>query len=265
MKAWQSGIVRQLTHARAALERNLAGTLQAIHLFGSAIDGGLKPYSDIDLLVTVNAPLPDPVRYALMMDLLSISAAPGTNETHRALEVTVIVRHEVVPWRYPPLRELQFGEWLREPLQHGCVEGATVDHDLAILLTKARQHSINLVGMPARDLFDPVPKEDLAKALFDTVAQWNSTSDWQGDERNIVLALARIWFSAASGEITSKDAAAAWVLERLPDVYAPVVHTAREAYLGSGRDDLAGRTDEVQAFIYYAKAMIGKHSLAKPS
>ncbi|WP_174219961.1 nucleotidyltransferase domain-containing protein, partial [Escherichia coli] len=33
--------------------RHLESTLLAVHLYGSAVDGGLKPYSDIDLLVTV--------------------------------------------------------------------------------------------------------------------------------------------------------------------------------------------------------------------
>ena len=37
------------------LQRHLGGTLQALHLFGSAVDGGLKPTSDIDLLATVHA------------------------------------------------------------------------------------------------------------------------------------------------------------------------------------------------------------------
>ena len=35
------------------IERHLEPTLLAVHLYGSAVDGGLKPYSDIDLLVTV--------------------------------------------------------------------------------------------------------------------------------------------------------------------------------------------------------------------
>ena len=32
-------------------------TLLAVHLYGSAVDGGLKPHSDIDLLVTVTVGL----------------------------------------------------------------------------------------------------------------------------------------------------------------------------------------------------------------
>ncbi|EGX7191200.1 TPA: hypothetical protein RPC13_005313, partial [Escherichia coli] len=41
-------VFKQLSHARAVIERHLAATLDTIHLFGSAIDGGLKPDSDID-------------------------------------------------------------------------------------------------------------------------------------------------------------------------------------------------------------------------
>ncbi|MGT6424793.1 hypothetical protein ACRW3U_28315, partial [Escherichia coli] len=33
-------VFKQLSHARAVIERHLAATLDTIHLFGSAIDGG---------------------------------------------------------------------------------------------------------------------------------------------------------------------------------------------------------------------------------
>jgi streptomycin 3"-adenylyltransferase len=249
-------ITPQLSQARAVLERNLAGALQAIHLYGSAVDGGLKPHSDIDLLVTVGAPLAVSVRHSLMMDLLSVSDRPGADGSRRPLEVTVVVREEVVPWRYPPLRELQFGEWLREELQAGVIQPATWDPDLAILLTKARQHSVCLLGPPAAELFDAVPEADLSRALLDTVAQWNEEPDWQGDERNVVLALARIWFTASTGEIASKDAAAAWALERLPDEHRPVLARAHDAYLGSAEDDLADRAGQVGAFVRYVRTVI---------
>jgi len=249
-------IAQQLLRTRATLERKLGERLQAIHLFGSAVDGGLKPYSDIDLLVTVSAPLAGSVRHSLMMDLLSVSAWPGTSQTYRALEVTVVVREEVVPWRYPPMRELQFGEWLREELRAGIIQPATLDHDLAILLTQARRHSVCLLGVAASELFDPVPKEDFAKALADTAAQWKQASDWQGDERNVVLALARIWFSVSTGGIASKDAAAAWALERLPDEHRPVVQSARAAYLGKAIDGLGHCRGQVAAFVRYIKPAI---------
>ncbi|MBN0140949.1 nucleotidyltransferase domain-containing protein, partial [Pseudomonas aeruginosa] len=70
-------ISNQLSEVLSVIERHLESTLLAVHLYGSALDGGLKPYSDIDLLVTVAARLDETVRQALVVDLLEISASPG--------------------------------------------------------------------------------------------------------------------------------------------------------------------------------------------
>lgn len=249
-------IAGQVAAARAAIERHLGATLDAIHLFGSALDGGLRPRSDIDLLVTVAARPGETTRRALMPDLLAASAPPGCAGGKRPLEVTVVAHGDVVPWRHPARRELQFGEWLRRDLEAGIVEPALADHDLAILLTKARQHSVALVGAPASELFEPVPERDFVAALLATVAQWNAEPDWHGDECNVVLALARIWYSAETGRIAPKDVAATWALERLPDAYRPVVAAARAAYLGgeAGAAILSG--EPLAAFIGYARRTV---------
>lgn len=249
-------ILAQVSRTCTVIERHLAFSLQAIHLYGSALDGGLKPYSDIDLLVTVSARPDEVIWQSLLLDLLTVSAPPGEDETLRALEVTVIVHNEVVPWRYPARRELQFGEWLRKDLLAGIFEPAILDIDLAILLTNAREHSLAVVGPTAQELFEPVPEHDFFKALADTLKQWNSPADWVGDERNIVLTLARVWYSAATGNIAPKDVAADWVIERLPNEYQSILHEARQAYLGQAGDHLATRTDQTAAFILFAKSAI---------
>lgn len=245
----------QVAQARDVAERQLGSSLLALHLFGSAVDGGLQPSSDIDLLVTVTGRPPEMVRRALMTALLAVSGPP-----RRPLELTVIARDEVLPWRHPARRELQFGEWLREDLQAGRFEPAMPDHDLAILLTKAREHSVALIGPPAHELFEPVPPADLVRALGDTLALWNEATDWEGDERNIVLALARIWLTASTGRIASKDAAADWALPRLPDELRPVLRCARDAYLGSAPDELASRGEELARFIRHVKDAVRRES-----
>jgi len=251
-----AAIAAQLEAARAVIERHLGASLRAIHLYGSALDGGLKPCSDVDLLVTVDA-LPDAaVRQALMLDLLGVSRPPGASADLRALEVTVLVHGEVQPWRYPARRALQFGEWLRDDLLAGVFEAPTEDIDLAILLTKARKHSIALAGPAARDLFDPVPRRDFMRALEDTVKQWETPADWASDERNVVLALARIWYSCATGEIAPKDVAAGWAKRRLPPGHGGVLEQARRAYLGSGEDRLAPHGARTAAAILHMKAKI---------
>ncbi|WP_431228237.1 AadA family aminoglycoside 3''-O-nucleotidyltransferase [Burkholderia contaminans] len=249
-------IAAQVTAACDTIERHLGATLTAIHLFGSALDGGLKPRSDADLLVTVSARPDESTRHALMLDLLAVSAPPGRAGGMRALEATVVAHDAVVPWRHPARRELQFGEWLRHELEAGIVEPARVDHDLAILLTKVRQHSVVLVGVPAAALFEQVPARDFVAALLATVAQWNAEPDWRGDACNVVLALARIWYSAATGRIAPKDVAATWVLERLPQAYRPVVAAARAAYLGGEEDAAILSGEPVAAFIGYARRTV---------
>ena len=256
IKSVPNEIKKQVSQAYSVIEQHLASTLQAIYLYGSALDGGLKPYSDIDLLVTVSARPNKAIKQGLLLDLLTVSAPPGKDKTIRALEVTVIVHNEVVPWRYPAIRELQFGEWLRKDLLANIFEPALLDIDLAILLTQVRQHSITLVGPEAENLFEPVPEHDFFKALADSLNQWNSPSDWKGDERNIILTLARIWYSAATGKVAPKDIAAGWVLERLPIEYQSILHEAQQAYLGQRVDSLTTCSDQTAAFIYFTKSTI---------
>ncbi len=41
----------------------------------------------------------------------------GNIQAIRSLEVTVVNRNNVVPWRYPPRYEFMYGEWLREEFE----------------------------------------------------------------------------------------------------------------------------------------------------
>ncbi|HAU5634712.1 aminoglycoside adenylyltransferase family protein [Citrobacter amalonaticus] len=246
----------QLEKAKAIIERILGEDLLAIHLYGSAVEGGLKPHSDIDLLVTTRGPLTTAQREALMQELLSVSAWPGTSTLWRALEVTVVVQTDVVPWRFPPRREMQFGEWLREDIQAGKYEPAQLDSDLAILLTQARSASIALTGERADLLFEPVPENDIRETFRQTLTLWQDNSDLQGDERNIVLTLARIWYSVATGGFTAKDSAADWLMPYLPDEHASLLATARLDYLGQESVDWAEVMPAVSRFVCYAKAKI---------
>ena len=255
-KSMPPEIRAQVSAACTLLNRHLGDALLGVHLFGSAVDGGLKPFSDIDLLVTVGDRVPPSVRRSLMVDLLHVSAPPGSAGL-RALEVTVLALPEVVPWRYAPRRELQFGEWLRADIGAGVIEGPVNDPDLAILLTKARQHSVALLGEGANGWFDEVPRVDLVRALLDTVAQWNGPDDWAGDECNIVLALARIWYTASTGGIASKDAAARWLLDGGEAAsHRAVIEQARAAYLGQESDELARWPAEIAAFVAHARQAI---------
>jgi len=191
-----------------------------------------------------------------MSDLLSISAFPGTDPERRALEVTILAQEDVKPWHYPTKRQMQFGEWLRDDINAGIIEPAMLDHDLAILLTKVRRHSVALFGPPAQEFFDDIPATDVQRSLLDTLSLWNTEADWEGDEVNIVLALVRIWYTAMTGDIASKDAAANWALQRLPAEHHQIVIAARDTYLGLKAEDLAAYPQERAALLDYIRSSV---------
>ena len=207
-------------------------------------------------MVSVAQPLAEHARNELMRALLHHSAPPGSSTLLRALEVTVVAIGEVVPWRYPPRGEMQFGEWLREDILGGRIEPGMLDVDLAILLTKVRNHSTALVGPSAAELFDSVPASDLQRAMLDTCKQWNADEDWKGDEFNVLLALARIWFTACTGAITSKDAAAGWAIERLPEAHRHIMRQALHAYLRGTGDASVFIPAELAKTIHFCKQAI---------
>ena len=115
------------------LSRQLGGRLLALYLYGSFVDGGLRAHSDIDLLAVIERPLADEERVNLMRQLLALSAPPG-DAGKRPLEVTFLVLSDIVPWRHPARRELQFGEWLRSEVEAGVVAPAEPDPDVAVLV-----------------------------------------------------------------------------------------------------------------------------------
>jgi streptomycin 3"-adenylyltransferase len=57
-------------------------------------------------------------------------------------------------------------------------------------------------------------------------------ADLEWDTRNVLLTLARIWTTLATGVICSKDAAADWVLPHLAVKDRSVLARARAMYLG---------------------------------
>lgn len=245
----------QVQAALQLLEQVLGSTLLAVYLFGSAAEKSLQPSSDLDLLVVMKEPLRRGDRDLLIPCLLELSAWPATSLL-RPLEVTVVALDAIVPWRYPARREWQFGEWLRPELQAGQAEEAVIDSDLAILLSKARSCSVSLFGPPAAQLLPPVPTADLRRACRHALRLWNVPADWAGDERNVLLTLARVWYTLSTGEIASKDDAATWTLSRLPEQHRTVMVKARSAYRGERTDDLSSESQEVAALVGYVRSLL---------
>lgn len=197
-----------------------------VYLHGSAVQGGLRPASDVDILVVSADSLADRERQVLTDGLLRVS---GPGPETRSIELTVVVQAQVRPWRYPPVSDYSYGDWLRDEIAAGGPPRPAPMPDLAIEIPQTLAGNRPLAGPPPGELLDPVPREDVVRASLAGIP--GLLDDLPGDTRNVVLTLARIWTTLATGEIRSKDAAADWALARLAPEHRPVLEHARWLYL----------------------------------
>jgi predicted nucleotidyltransferase len=199
------------------------------YLHGSAVLGGLRPTSDLDVLVVLERRTTATERRTLVEGLLEVSGLPARSGPARPVELSVVVESDVRPWRYPPRQEFLYGEWLRDTYELSGAPQQEPAPDLSVLITMVLQGDAALVGPPPAQLLDPVPHDDLIRGAVAGIP--HLLSDLESDTRNVVLTLARIWTTLETGQIHSKDAAAAWVLRRLPPEHQPVLARARAMYL----------------------------------
>jgi len=70
-----------------------------------------------------------------------------------------------------------------------------------------------------------------------------------GDERNVLLTLARMWYTAVEGKISSKDVAANRAILRLHGREASLLELARKGYLGECEDSWSGKEADVAGLV----------------
>ena len=229
-------VAAQAAAAMAALADALeAGTLLGVYLYGSAVTGGLRPDSDLDLFGVVGRRLTADERSALAKRLVPISWRAERPADWRPLELTLVVADEVNPWRYPPRFEFQYGEWLREELLLADGAAPTGPHpDVALQVRMVLDGGRPLLGPAAAELLEAPPHADVMRAMLDELP--SLLADLETDTRNVLLTLARIWTTVETGELRPKDAAADWAMARLPEAHRAVLGQARTGYLTGGEE-----------------------------
>ena len=231
----------QADAAVPAIRDVLSDRLLAISLYGSAVAGGLRPDSDLDLFAVVGGPIRPQARRELVEALTPLSARAVRPPSWRPVELTVVRDAELRPWRYPPRMEFLFGEWMRPGFDRGEVpEGPRPNRDLAIVASMVRAHGRPLLGPPPAELVDPVPGADLRGACVDTID--GLLEDIEPNTGTVLLTWARMWCTGPPGRIVSKGGAADWALDRLDGGAGEPLRAARAAYLGNARDQWTGAT-----------------------
>lgn len=209
--------------------------LRAAYLHGSAVLGGLRPQSDVDFLAVIDSPLTETRRQRLLTSMLKASVPhPAPPGEARCIELMVFLRAEVASSRYPATTELIYGEWMRTSLELGELSLPVKAPGNTLVLAQARQHSLPLFGPAATEVVPEHSPERVRRAMRDALP--DLLHALAGDERNVLLTLARMWLTGATGEFVPKDTAATWAAARMPERQAQTLSCARDAYLGTFDD-----------------------------
>jgi streptomycin 3"-adenylyltransferase len=132
---------------------------------------------------------------------------------------------------YPAQAEFIYGEWLRS--EYLPMPGRSAENTL--ILAQTGRNAVALFGEDAARYLPKIAAEDIRKALEDAIPP---LLDWlYGDERNFLLTLARMWWTARTGEFASKDEAAAWAVSQMHEGERELLELVRRAYLGQTTDE----------------------------
>ncbi len=242
---------QQIKECLHLLQTVFGADLLGVYLYGSSIIGGLQKYSDLDLLVVTERPTSDEEKKQLINQLLQISGL-YMEGGKLPIEMTIVVTYEINPWRYPPFFDFQYGEWLRKQFEVGNFEPWTTKEmpDLALLITQVLLASQTLWGSEPGKVLCEVPYKDFMAAQI--LALDSLMGDLESDTRNVLLTYARIWSTVETDRIYSKPAAADWVMNRLPEVYQPVMKRAKVICIGKEKeywDDISSLIKPCTEFI----------------
>jgi predicted nucleotidyltransferase len=238
-----------------ALSNIVGDALIAVYLHGSAAAGGLRPQSDIDLLAALARPLTAEQRDGLLSALLRLSARhPAVPGGPRCIELIAFCERDLAGGAFPMRAEFIYGEWLRDAFEAGTRPAPTHDPDDTLILAQARLRAIPLLGPPAPALLPAIPKDRIREAMG--LALPGLVEGLRGDERNVLLTLARMWHTAATGEFVAKDTAAAWAMPRIGGEDAATLDLARRAYRGEVADDWSGRAEAARALAAHLAARV---------
>ncbi len=243
--------------AMEALSGLLGEALLAVYLHGSAVSSGLRPQSDIDLLAVIDRPMTDGQRRDLLSALLQISGRhPAKPGGVRCLEVIIFLLSESDGLGFPALAEFTYGEWLRKDFEAGVMPIPKRDPENTLILAQARQNARPLFGPTAPELLPDVPLTEVRLAMHDALPAL--LNGLRGDERNVLLTLARMWRTASTGEFVSKDAAASWAVPQMPGEEAATLDLASRAYLGEIEDEWNTQWDAAQRTSQYLSERVSE-------
>lgn len=230
----------QIKETLDLLKKIFEKDLLGVYLYGSSTHQGMLKYSDIDLLAISQRGFTPQEEKLFIDQMLKISSYPK-NDKKTPIELTLMEKSQVSPWRYPPQFFFQYGEWLRERFEKKETANDIWPQkempDLAVLITLARLSGVAVFGKDPKEVLPAVPYKDFMRALVEGVSYLSR--ELYTDTRNVLLTLARILMTLETDTIFSKTDSASLVMEKIPQELRLPMERAKKIALGVQDNDFS--------------------------
>ncbi len=212
------------------LSRNLA----AVYLHGSLAMGSFyPPKSDIDILAVVTRKLTSSEKRRIIKAILD--TPHYRQSTENPLEISFILQEAAAKPSHPMPFELHYSSSHTQAILEGTFDYKSenlTDEDLGAHMHVAREKGISLQGPDPKVVLGKIPLEMYHRSV-------QADIEWILRDENIcespvygILNLCRYLHDrqSDSGTVISKDEAALWALEYVPDIHKPVIGEVLQAY-----------------------------------
>lgn len=265
MEATDEKIAEQISNCIELLREVLKSDLLGVYLYGSYLLGGLQKYSDIDLFAVSKRETSLEEKALLEKELLKISGIYNVSNDLKPIEIIIVTKSAVNPWKYPPdydypKFDFLYGDWLRKDFEAGSIEPWPNNKkmpNLALIITQLLLSNKVLYGPKPDELLNAIPYKDFVTGTTAEIGFLMNEIDW--DTRNILLTLARIWTTLETDTIRSKEAATSWAIEKLPNEFKPVLEYAKAVLLGEKEENWNELKDLINPCAEYMIEKIKAH------
>jgi hypothetical protein len=232
---------------RAQLRSILGERLVGLYLHGSLVMGDFdEEVSDLDLEAALTSELSD-AELAALQTMHEEFAARYPAWDNR-VEVCYISRAALqkVRSRANPIANISPGE----PLHRTVAKREWISQWYLV-----REHSVPLLGPPARTLIEPITKEEFLEGVRANVRAWPGWMvgmEHRRAQAYAILTLCRALYAITNGEQASKKQAALWAQRELPE-WSDLIGDAlvwRKTRDDTQVDHLA-TLEESRRFVYY--------------
>lgn len=230
-------------------KEELGDALTGIYLHGSLAMNCFHPsISDIDLLITMDAPMPAENYKRIAKKI--IQAEEGANAA-KGIEFSVVLDKHFEEFVHPTPFEFHYSAFHRERyrIDDHYLCGGFEDPDLAAHFTVTYHRGVALYGEPFHERFKPIDEKYYIDAMKYDIE--NAAEEIADNPVYYVLNLCRVLFYMKESAVASKKEGGEWGLSHLPAPYAEIVQQCLDKYTGKRSDvDLdAGKLKDFAEFM----------------